>query len=308
LLRFEVQDTGVGIAPDEMERLFEPFVQTRSGQAVGEGTGLGLSISQQYMHLIGGEIHVDSRVGAGSNFSFVIPVQLVSAARLEPQRPSRRVIGLVPGQPQFRILVVDDSSDNRALLQELLEDIGFEVQTAEGGQKAVEIYRSWHPHLIWMDIRMPGLDGYQATRLIKDSHGPETIVIAVTASAFEEERARVLEAGCDDFLRKPFSEADIYELMAKYLELQYVYEDLKPPVAAETAIFTPTDLADLPDDWVTELRQAASRGRTQELFSLIEQIDEPHHQLATTLQAMVSNYEFKQILDLTERRGTNGLC
>ena len=120
------------------------------------------------------------------------------------------MIGLVPGQPQYRLLVVDDSRDNRILLQQMLDNAGFQVQTAENGQSAVEIYSSWHPHLIWMDIRMPGVDGYQATRIIKESNGPETKVIAVTASAFEEERARVLEAGCDDFLRKPFSESDIY--------------------------------------------------------------------------------------------------
>jgi two-component system sensor histidine kinase/response regulator len=187
---FEVQDTGVGIAPDEMDRLFEAFVQTKSGQAFGEGSGLGLTISQQYVNLMGGEVRVESQVGVGSNFSFVIPVELVSADRIKPGRTFRRVIGMVPGQPQYRKLIVDDGRDNRALLQQMLEDAGFEVQTAESGPTAVETCRSWQPHLIWMNIRMPGVDGYQATRLIKESQGPATKVIAVTASAFEEERAR----------------------------------------------------------------------------------------------------------------------
>jgi len=300
-LRFEVEDTGVGIAPDEKDRLFEAFVQTKSGQATGEGTGLGLPISQQFVHLIGGEIYVESQVGIGSKFGFVIPVELDSVDRIKPERPLRRVKGFVPGQPRYRLLVVDDNRDNRALLQQMLENAGFDVQTAESGQTAVERYHNWQPHLIWMDIRMPGIDGYQATRLIKESMGPATRIIAVTASAFEEEHARVLEAGCDDFLRKPFSEADIYGLLAKHLNVQYIYEDLKPSFVTNTVRFASTDLAELPDGWIIELRGAATRGRAQQLLILIEKIEEGHPQLADTLRAMVENYEFKQILDMTER-------
>ncbi len=257
-LRFEVKDTGVGIAPEEMDRLFEAFIQTMSGQAVSEGTGLGLTISQQYVHLMGGEIRVESQVGVGSNFSFDMPVELASADRIKPERPYRRVVGLAPGQPQYRILVVDDSRDNRTLLQQILENAGFEVQTADSGQAVVEMFHSWQPQLILMDIRMPGIDGYQATRLIKESNGPEIKIIAVTASALEDELSRVLEAGCDDLVRKPFSEADIYDLLAKHLNIQYVYEDLKPSIVTERTELTPADLAGLSDGWVTELRQAAT--------------------------------------------------
>jgi CheY-like chemotaxis protein len=290
-----------------MHHLFEAFVQTKSGQAVAEGTGLGLPISQQYVHLMGSEIHAESQVGKGSIFSFTIPVELVSADTIKPERPSRRVSGLAPGQPEYRILVVDDSRDNRSLLQQILEQAGFKVQTAESGQIAIEKHQSWQPHLIWMDIRMPGIDGYQATRQIKESKSPAVIVIAVTASAYEEERARVLEAGCDDFLRKPFAEADIFELMAKHLHLQYVYEELEPAIGPESAILTRGDLVGLPDGWIDELRRAATRGRTQELLNLIEQIEETHHQLAMSLRDKISNYEFKQILDLTERDGGDDL-
>jgi signal transduction histidine kinase/CheY-like chemotaxis protein len=306
-LRFEVQDTGVGIAPEEMDRLFKAFFQTKSGQAAGEGTGLGLPISQQYVHLMGGEISVFSQVGVGSNFSFVVPVELDSKDQIEPEPPFRRVIGLLPGQPEYRLLVVDDSRDNRILLQQMLENAGFQVQTAENGQSAVDIYCSWHPHLIWMDIHMPGIDGYQATRLIKENKGPETKVIAVTASAFEEERARVLEAGCDDFLRKPFLESDIYDLLAKHLDVQYIYEDLKPTFVTKRTRLAPTDLTGLPDDWVVELRRAATRGRTQELLLLIKQIEYDHPRAAEAFRAMAANYEFKRILDITERDVTDSL-
>jgi CheY-like chemotaxis protein len=152
-----------------------------------------------------------------------------------------------------------------------------------------------------MDIRMPGIDGYQATRLIKESKGPAPIIIAVTASTFEDERARVLEAGFDDFLRKPFSEADVLERMALHLNIQYTYEALKPTVATERQKLTPADFEGLPEGWVASLRQAATRGRAKELLSLVEQLDENHQPLAKALQAMIDNYEFKRILDLTER-------
>jgi two-component system sensor histidine kinase/response regulator len=300
-LRFEVQDTGVGIGPDEMDLLFNAFLQTKSGQGIAEGSGLGLTISQQYVHLMGGEISVESQLGVGSNFSFVIPVELASADLIKPDHPLHRVTGLIPGQPNYRILVVDDSQDNRALLQQMLANTGFEVQTAQSGQAAVEISQSWHPHLIWMDIRMPGIDGYQATRLIKESKGPAPIIIAVTASTFEDERARVLQAGFDDFLRKPFSEADVFERMALHLNIQFTYEVLKPTAATERQKITPADLEGLPEGWVASLRQAATRGRAKELLSLVEQLDENRQPLAKALQAMIDNYEFKQILDLTER-------
>jgi signal transduction histidine kinase/CheY-like chemotaxis protein len=306
-LRFEVQDTGVGIAPDEMNSVFEAFVQTKSGQSVGEGSGLGLPISQQYVQLMGGEINVESQVGVGSNFWFLIPVEIIPASQLEPDRPFRRVIGLVPGQPQYRILVVDDSRDNRALLQQMIESAGFEVQTAHNGQTAVEIERNWQPHLIWMDIRMSGLDGYQATRLIKESRGQATKVIAVTASAFEDERLKAMQAGCDDFLRKPFTEAEIFDLMAKYLGAQYQYEALISSEGTDSASVTPADLISLPDDWVVKLREAATRGRPQELLHLIEQIEADQPQLAGALREMVDNYAYKQILNLTEREISNGL-
>jgi signal transduction histidine kinase/CheY-like chemotaxis protein len=295
-LRFEVRDTGVGIAAAEIGRVFDPFFQTKSGQSAGEGTGLGLPISQQYVHLMGGDIHAESQVDVGSNFSFEIPVEIITTDKTIQETPIQRVVGLAEGQPQYRILVVDDHRDNRSLLEQILNHAGFDVQTVESGEAAVEMCLSWRPHLVWMDIRMPGMDGYQTTRQLKEM-GFETIIIAITASIYDVERARVMEANCDDFLQKPFSETDIYELMAKHLGVSYVYEEIKPAHDHESRWFAPGILASLPKGWVISVRQAATRGRTQELFNLVKQIEEEQPQLASALRVLIKNYEFKQIID-----------
>jgi CheY-like chemotaxis protein len=301
-LRFEVQDTGMGIAPDELDQLFKAFAQTKSGIAVGEGAGLGLSISQHYVQLMGGEISVESQVGEGSTFSFVVPVEPIVAPKHKSIYLSKRVIGLVPGQPEIRILVVDDNQENQALLQQIHENAGFEVRTVACDQVALEIYTNWDPHLTWIDFHIPGMDSCQAARLIKESAEPARKVIAVTASAYEEEHARLLQVGYDDFLQRPFSENDIYDLLAKHLNVAYMYEDLAGPVISGPITLNDQELATLPEGWMIQLHQAASRGRNTELLALIHQIEASHQQLANTLHTLVNEFEFAQILDMTEKR------
>jgi CheY-like chemotaxis protein len=236
LIHFEVEDTGAGIAPEEMDTLFEAFVQTETGRQSQQGTGLGLPISKQFIELMGGALTVTSQIGKGTCFQFDIPVQLSDASKVGGYTVTQRVISLEPNQQAYRILVVDDRWENRQLLLKLLQPIGFQVQAASNGQEAVERWRDWYPHLIWMDMRMPVMNGYEATQVIK-SHlqGQATIIIALTASTLEEERAVVLSAGCDDFVRKPFAEAIIFETMAKYLGVRYRYETLAPDAQMATS-------------------------------------------------------------------------
>jgi CheY-like chemotaxis protein len=210
------------------------------------------------------------------------------------------VVGLAPEGPNYRILIVDDSYENRLLLEQMLSEVGFEVLTANDGKSAIELYQAWNPHLIWMDIRMPEMDGYQATRIIRESEGPETKIIAVSASAFEEEQARVLEAGCDDFVRKPFSDDEIFDVMAEHLGVRYICEDITPDLQdAEGVTLTPVDLKELPEYWVAALRSAATRGRNQELLNLIGQIEAENPEVAKALRDMVENFGYKDIVDLT---------
>ncbi|PSN18117.1 hypothetical protein C7271_14230, partial [filamentous cyanobacterium CCP5] len=154
-LRFQVMDTGIGIAPENLDILFEPFAQAAS-VLPQEGTGLGLSISRQFVRLLGGNLEVTSRVGDGSTFAFEIPVQVVAAAAIETTGSPRRAVAIAPGQPEYRILIVEDNRVNQLLLSKLLKDLGFTVKTAADGQAAIDCWQVWQPHLIFMDIRMPG--------------------------------------------------------------------------------------------------------------------------------------------------------
>jgi len=306
-LRFEIEDTGAGIAPEEIDSLFAAFVQTETGRKSLEGTGLGLPISQQFVQLMGGEIQVNSRLNQGSIFTFDIDVNRVEGIELETQSATPRVVGLVSGQPNYRILVVDDRLESRLLLVKLLTSVGFSVREAVNGQDAIAIWTSWEPHLIWMDMRMPVMDGYEATKHIKGHlKGQATVVLALTASAFEEERSLVLSAGCDDFVRKPFREDVIFSKIAHYLGVQYVYEQPTASTAPEDENpasdqpLTAQALTIMSKEWINELYQAANSIDNERIFQLIEQIPPTHAAIAQAITDMVNNFRCDQIIDLIE--------
>ncbi|MBD2694685.1 AAA family ATPase [Anabaena catenula] len=222
---FEIEDTGCGISSTDIESLFQPFVQTSSGKQAQEGTGLGLAISRQFVRLMGGDINCRSTLGKGSIFRFDISVQITQPPTEIVNK--KQVVKLAANQPNFRILIVDDRPETRELLTQLLESVGFETGIATNGQEAITMWQQWQPHLIWMDMRMPLMDGYTATKKIQamqqTKSDQKTVIIALTASAFEEQRTEILAAGCNDFVRKPFSADVIFEKIAQYLGVQYVY-------------------------------------------------------------------------------------
>jgi PAS domain S-box-containing protein len=324
-LTFEVKDTGVGIAAEELENLFKPFVQTASGQKVQQGTGLGLTISHQFVRLMGGEITVISSGKAftpgmplrglyddttalptsGTTFKFDISVGIADASDIENQPHSRRVVALAPNQPNYRILVVDDRDYNRQLLVKLLKPLGFEVQEATNGQQAIEIWDSYSPHLIWMDMRMPVMDGYEATKRIKSTtKGQATAVIALTASAWEEEKAVILSAGCDDFVRKPFHKEAIFDMMAKHLGVRYIYQEQEPPSHPSNVTVEPLKLTDLlavmSKEWVVKLHKAALDADSELVYQILEDVPESHALVRQTFKGWVNKFQFEKILDLTE--------
>jgi signal transduction histidine kinase/CheY-like chemotaxis protein len=302
-LHFEVEDTGTGIDPSELEKLFKPFVQTQAGQKFHQGTGLGLSISQQFARLMQGKIALKSTPGQGTIFSFDVLVRKVQRLEeVETILKPQRAICLAPDQPVYRILVVEDKYENRQLLVKFLTSFGFEVREAENGQVGIDIWQTWEPHLIWMDMRMPIMDGYEATRQIKASLlGQTTIIIALTASAFDEERALVLATGCDDFVCKPFLEAVILEKMTQYLGVRYLYEDSQPAVVErDNYALKAESLLVMPPEWIEQLQQAALRTDEQQIFSLLQQIPQANAALADALTEAVNNFRIDKIIDLTQ--------
>jgi len=300
-IHFEVEDTGAGIAPKELEKLFQAFVQTETGKQAQEGTGLGLVISRQFVQLMGGEITVTSEVGKGSKFEFEIPVKLPQSNDIQNQQPSHRIISLEPNQPTYKILIVDNEWRNRKLLLKLLNPLGFELKEASNGTDAIEICKQWEPNLILMDIRMPVMDGYQATQQIKSSNkGEATAIIAITASSFEEEKSLVISAGCDDFLRKPFREEDLFNIISKHLNVRYLYEDsLKAKIIPSESI-SQIDLAVLPQSWSASLHRATLEGDIELIQTLIEEIRPENEILAEFLADLATQYDFEMLLSFTE--------
>lgn len=313
-LRFEVADTGPGIAAHEISQIFEAFVQTKTGRETGEGTGLGLPISQKFVQLMGGDLHVHSAVGHGATFTFELRLTIVTPEPLQTVEPARQVIGLEPDQPTYRILIADDNQESRQLLVELLKPLGFELREAVNGRVVLDVWRAWRPHLILMDIRMPEIDGYEATDRIRKaeqhltlntaSQMPvHTVIIAVTASSFEEERTMILSAGCDEFLRKPFQEAEVFDLLQKQLGIRYRYASVAPDLALDHGRRgAPGDsevkgsAATLPADMLAAVEHATITSDIVTLTELIARIRPDSPEIAATLSKFANNFEYMKIL------------
>lgn len=303
-LIFEIRDTGYGIATDELQTIFDPFVQASTGRQSMEGTGLGLPISRQFVRLMGGDISVTSIPGEGSIFRFDIRVSLPNKTDVLELSKPKRVISLQPNQPQYRILVVEDVEENRLLLVRLLESVGFEVRSAVNGIEAVAVWQEWKPHLICMDMLMPVMDGYEATKRIKATlKGQATVIIALTAHAFSEERSTVLEAGCDDFIPKPLREEILFEKMATYLGVKYIYAEENglnsPQLLAQPLHLAKDALKVMPLEWVKRLHWAAMAVDDAIVLDLIKEIPEEHSSLAQTLSRLVESFRLDIIANVT---------
>ncbi|MCL1475501.1 ATP-binding protein, partial [Argonema antarcticum] len=314
---FEVEDTGPGIAPEEITQLFQAFGQTETGRKSQQGTGLGLAISKKFVQLMGGDITISSVVGIGTKFTFNIQSRLAQFQEVQTIQETRKVIGLAPNQPEYRILVVEDVKVSRILLVKLLASVGFFVREAADGYEAIALWSSWSPHLIFMDMQMPSMDGYEATKRIKaQSKGQATPIVALTTSAFEEQRRSVLSAGCDDFIRKPFREEIIFEKIAQYLGLKYIYEESLSDERQKAEdskvdssylsgnspyILAVSSFQDISAEWVAALHQAAIEADGELIFSLAEQITNSNAMLFKALTDLVNSFQFEKITYVTEQ-------
>ncbi len=316
-LWFEVQDTGSGIAETELKTIFDAFTQTESGIRSQEGTGLGLPISQKFIQLMGGDISVHSQLEEGTRIKFFI--QAVPLLNHQPPRLiTQQIQGLALGQPKYRLLIAEDRLENQQLLTQLMESVGFEVRIAPNGAVAIEEWRDWKPHLIWMDLQMPVMDGYKATATIRaeekmrldngrtlgdDNH--RCFILALTASAFEETRTATLEAGFDDFIRKPFEASLLFEKLRQYLGVEYLYEEANA-IYQQTGPLNPPGLESfqqqleaMPPDWIYHLNEAAMLGDENEIKAIITNIDPHYMSLSEKLWEWYKSLRFDYIIEST---------
>ncbi len=301
MLIIEVTDSGTGIPEDKQDELFKPFVQLMQENSDTAGTGLGLTISKSLIELMGGHISVSSALGEGSTFKIELPITIANDVDIVIKENYRAVKGLAPNQPNFKLLVVDDNADNRLLLVSMLSSVGFQVREAENGQEAINAFEQWQPDLIWMDMRMPVMDGYEATAKIRQlSGGHKVKILALTASAFVEQYLSIIEAGCDAVLHKPFHIPEIFAALTKYLGVKFIYDDTPSTVSSPTLKITAEMLMVLPLELREQLHQAALQLDTEDICTVIAQIRAIVPDIADSLEALAKGYQFEQIIQLTD--------
>lgn len=296
-LIIEISDTGPGIALNDQQRIFEPFVQLGE-QGENKGTGLGLTITRQFVNLMGGALSLSSEPGKGSTFRIDLPLREANLDEnsLASESSSNLVVGLAPGQPSYRILIVEDQLENQLLLAQLMEKVGIEVKIARNGQQGLELFQNWQPDLIWMDRSMPIMDGIEATQAIRAlPNGNAVKIIAVTASAFIEQRDEMLQAGMDDFVRKPYRANELYDCMQRHLAVRFIYQNQEPPEQAILTL-TPAMLEGLPLQLRQELTLAVEGLNQDDVHAVIDKIAEYDPQLQKILTQLAEEFDYPSIL------------
>ncbi|MEI6435261.1 MAG: PAS domain S-box protein, partial [Bacteroidota bacterium] len=302
----EIQDSGTGIPESEITNLFKHFVQTSAGIKKGSGTGLGLVLSRELTMLMGGDITVVSQVGKGSVFTFHVEIQEGKTESVE-KTTKKHVICIDKGEEVYRILVVDDKAENLKVVVNLLKLVGFETNMAVNGAEAIVKFEKWNPHLILMDMRMPVMDGYEATRRIKlTKKGRQTPIIALTASSFEEERQKTMALGMHDYIRKPFRENELFSAIGKALNIKYIYEEQQITVGQEMylndneAIIE--NIAQLPNSLVLQMREALAVADLDLLIDLIKGIESYNPGLAQHLKTYTKNYDYEYLHQILSKK------
>ena len=297
----EIQDSGPGIPSDEIDKLFRHFEQTSTGINKGSGTGLGLALSLELAKLMGGNISVSSKPGKGSVFTFDVVIRNGDAEFVNTNIP-QQVVGIAKPKLAYRILVVDDKDENLKVAVNLLKIVGFETMEAMDGKDAIEKFEKWNPHLILMDMRMPGMDGYEATRLIKETRkGKQTAIVALTASAFEDERKKIESLGMQGYIRKPFRENELFGTLGKILDIEYIYDETAPKPEAiydDNIGLISDDIAKLPKNLVNQMNDALAVADLDLLIDLIESIDTDNNGIAQKLLNLAKNYEYENLRQL----------
>jgi CheY-like chemotaxis protein len=296
-LRFDIEDTGIGISAEEQAHIFEPFVRAVK-PGTQEGSGLGLAIVRQYVELMGGTIGLESKLDHGSRFCVKLLVEREAESEAAMPLDSRpRVVGIEPGQPEYRVLIVEDQFENRLLLRRLPERVGFEVRVAEDGAEGIEIFEAWRPHFIWMDRRMSGIDGLETVRRIRElDGGREVKIAAVSASVSTGERDEMLVSGLDDFLAKPYRLEEIFDCMARHLGVRDVRaENASGPGARAKAELRPGALATIPEELREELADTLITLNAERINETIRRISEVDPELGGVLAVLAGRHAYTPI-------------
>jgi len=301
----EIEDTGMGIAEEEFDKLFHDFEQTASGKRTQAGTGLGLVISREYARMMGGDITAISQFGKGSTFRVKLALQQGIESGMKKSARKQRVIGFEQSKDLIpRVLVVDNILESRNLLGQLLEIVGFEVRKAANGLEAIQTFQQWQPDFIWMDVRMPVMDGLEATSRIKATEaGKSTTIVAISASVLKEEKEAILAAGCDGFVHKPYREEEIFEVMAQPLGLKYAYEREAGEagvVESNVEVNFEQLVAALDADLRKELYEVVLKLDTDQTMQVIEKTIAQDARAGSLLKQLAENFEYDRLLILLE--------
>ena len=304
-LYIEVEDSGIGIKNEDLVKIFNYFEQVTSRTKLHEGSGLGLAISKQFTTLLGGDITVKSKYGKGSNFRFEFVVQKGKKEDVFIEYNSKRVVSLTEEYKNFKVLVADDRETNRRVLTNLLKLVGFEVREAVNGKEALDIYQNWKPPLVLMDMVMPVMDGFEATRQIKElKEGRDTAIIAITASVLEDQVDMVLKTGTSDFIRKPFKEAELFEKIKLHCKLDYIYDEKSEPETpkevrgVESLENLKTSVDKLPKQLLKNIQDALLNGYQKKLLKLIDETKEHDNKLAVFMLRLAKGYKYDEIMNL----------
>jgi signal transduction histidine kinase len=298
-LVIEIEDTGPGIAADEVAGLFQPFAQARVGVEMRGGTGLGLALSREFARLMGGDVTVESKVGKGSLFRFEIPIELASPPTPSRAPPHERVASVRDPGSAPRILVVDDHEWGRTWLRTLLTQTGFDVREAASGAEALQRFEDWAPQLVLMDLHLPDIDGFTVMRTMRARpRGDRVVILAISASVFDDTRDAILEAGADGWLRKPCREGQLLQEISRLCGVQYQYatpyaRSLSP--SSMPAVRPSLVAAELPRDLAAGLVRAARIADYEQLEELIAAIPLDHAELAQDLRRLAERYAYEDI-------------
>jgi signal transduction histidine kinase/DNA-binding NarL/FixJ family response regulator len=301
-LKFQIRDTGVGIAPEHLNQLFQAFEQVGETQRQTEGTGLGLAISQKIVQLMGGQIQVQSQLGIGSTFFFIVDLPIALDWIQDHSTPTtyQHIIGYT-GKPRH-ILVIDDYWENRAVLVNLLEPLGFVLSEAENGQEGLEKICQESPDLVITDIAMPVMDGLELLRQVRqEARFQNLIVIVSSASVSQTDRQIALSAGGDNFLPKPVDANDLFELLTLYLELDWTYETVATDTLPESD--APSETLQPPTEELTLLLELAQQANLKALRTHIEglvQLDARYTGFATSILKMAKQFQVEEIEELLQ--------